>query len=284
MDATPLSGRTALVAGTGPGIGTGIAIALAEAGARVACADVSELHARMCAEELSALGAQSMPVTADLADETGAEAAMDRVEKTFGVVDVLVNGVAVMDERSVVTMDYPAYLRQLTVILGSAFLLTRAVARSLIRDGRRGAIIHLVSTAGHQGQADNIGYCTAKSGLLNFARSAAVELGRFGIRVNTLTPTTTDPREGQERAARWGIAPAGAGLSARQETNRRRLPLGRLPTPGDYGQAAVFLASDASDLVSGTDVRVDAGALASYWAWSAGDHRAGGDGPAAEAT
>ena len=268
-----LAGKTALVAGTGPGIGTGIAIALAGAGARIACADVNELHARMCAKEVSDLGAQACALVADLADEPSVERAIDQAEAELGVLDVLVNGVGVMNERSVLEMDYSSYLDQVTVILGAAFLLTRGVARRLIGEGRPGSLIHLVSTAGHQGQADNIGYCTAKSGLLNFARSAAAELGRYKIRVNTLTPTTTDPREGQERAARWGIPTSAAGLSARQETNRRRLLLSELPGPRHYGQAAVFLASDASDLVSGTDLRVDAGALASYWAWSGGDHR-----------
>lgn len=279
MSHLPLSGKTALVAGTGPGIGTGIALALAEAGAKVACGDVNELHAQMCAREVAALGTDAMAVVADMADQTDVERAVNEIEAALGMVDVLVNGVALMDERSVLDMDYPAYLRQLTVVLGSAFLLTQSVARSLILAGRGGSLIHLASTAGHQGQADNIGYCTAKAGILNFARSAAVELGRFGIRVNTLTPTATDPRPGQERSARWGLTVGATGLSHRQETNRRRLPLGELPSPTAYGRAAVFLASDDSALVSGTDLRVDAGALASYWAWSVGDHRTG-DAPA----
>lgn len=280
----PLVGQTALVAGTGPGIGAGIALALARAGARVACADINPAHAEHCAREVADAGATSVAVDADLADEVGVEDAIARAETALGVVDVLVNGVAIMDERSVLAMGYPDYLHQLTVILGSAFLLTRAVARRLVAEGRPGAVVHLASTAGHQGQADNIGYCTAKAGLLNFARSAAAELGPHGIRVNTLTPTTTDPRPGQARAARWGVAAAGHGLSMRQRTNERRLPLGRLPTPDDYGSATVYLVSDAAALISGTDLRVDAGALASYWAWSAGDRRPGGGAPVQDAT
>jgi NAD(P)-dependent dehydrogenase (short-subunit alcohol dehydrogenase family) len=275
----PLAGRTALVAGTGPGIGAGIAVALARSGARVACVDVLPAHAEHCAQDVADTGAESVAIAADLTDEAAVEESVQRAEAALGVVDVLVNGVAVMDERSVLTMDYPDYLRQLTVILGSAFLLTRAVARRLVALGRPGAVVHLASTAGHQGQADNIGYCTAKAGLLNFARSATAELGPHGIRVNTLTPTTTDPRPGQARGMRWGVPVTGEGLSGRQRTNERRLPLGRLPTPDDYGAATVFLVSDAAALISGTDLRVDAGALASYWAWSAGDRRPGGGAP-----
>lgn len=275
----PLEGRTALVTGTGPGIGTGIALALAQAGARVACADVVAAHAEHCADEIAEGGGRSAAIAADLADEAAVEDAVARAEAALGAVDVLVNGVAIMDERSVLAMDYPAYLNQLTVILGSAFLLTRAVASRLVTLQRSGAIIHLSSTAGHQGQADNIGYCTAKAGILNFVRSAAAELGQSRIRVNSLTPTSTDPRPAQARAARWATGGAGDGLSPRQRTNQRRLPLGQLPTPDDYGAAAVFLASDAAAMVSGIDLRVDAGALASYWAWSAGDRRPHGGAP-----
>ena len=76
----------------------------------------------------------------------------------------------------------------------------------MIEQRRKGNIINIISTAGHQGEPDNIAYCTGKSGLLNFTRSAAMELVGRGIRVNSLTPTATDPAESIERAARWGRA------------------------------------------------------------------------------
>ena len=107
------------------------------------------------------------------------------------------------------------------------------------RHGRakaRGSIMVVVSTAGHQGQAGNIAYCTSKSGLLNFTRAAAMDLARHGIRVNSLTPTATDMEEG--RRARGGVGPparpsAGAGCS----TSRRWCPMGQLPSPRHYARA-----------------------------------------------
>ena len=123
----------------------------------------------------------------------------------------------------------------------------------------------LVSTAGHQGQAGNIGYCTSKSGLLNFTRAAAMDLVSHGIRVNSLTPTATDVEEGLARAAGWGRArpePRGRALDF-----QKMLPMDRLPSPRHYAKAAVFLASDDAEMITGLDLRVDAGALAKYWPW-----------------
>ena len=107
--------------------------------------------------------------------------------------------------------------------------------------------------------------CTSESGLLNFTRAAAMDLAQHGIRVNSLTPTATDVEEGLERATAWG-----------QERPERRsrvldfarmLPAGSLPSPRHYARAAVFLASDDAEMITGFDLRVDAGAIAKYWPW-----------------
>jgi NAD(P)-dependent dehydrogenase (short-subunit alcohol dehydrogenase family) len=143
------------------------------------------------------------------------------------------------------------------------------VARLMIAQGRRGCVINIISTAGYQGQPENIAYCTAKSGLLNFTRSAAMELARHGIRVNSLTPTATDPREGMARAAAWGRPwELSREVLDTFEERRQVTPLQQLPSPRHYARAAVFLASDDAELITGTDLCVDAGNLARYWAWT----------------
>ena len=162
-------------------------------------------------------------------------------------------------------MELERWNRQLAVNLTGTFLCTKHVARVMVERGTRGSIIVIVSTAGHQGQAGNIGYCTSKSGLLNFTRAAAMDLVRHGIRVNSLTPTATDVEEGLERAAGWGRArpePRGRTLDF-----QKMLPMDRLPSPRHYARAAVFLASDDAEMITGLDLRVDAGALAKYWPW-----------------
>ncbi len=180
--------------------------------------------------------------------------------------------VVIFNQKGVLDMPLAEWTRQTAVILTGAFLFTKHVAQLMIDQGRRGSIINIVSTAGHQGEPWNIGYCTGKSGLLNFTRSVAMELAEYGIRVNSLTPTATDAAEGLARAAEWGVP-------LRRPTHpspRRRgflsgstpgVPLGKRPSPADYAKAAVFLASDDAAMITGTDLRVDAGALARYWMW-----------------
>jgi len=95
-----------------------------------------------------------------------------------------------------------------------------------------------------------------------------MELVGYGIRVNSLTPTATDPTEAHDRAERWGRAVGPReGVASRMEPFRRRVPMQKLPAPSDYGRAAAFLASDNAAMITGTDLRVDAGAIARYWAW-----------------
>ena len=167
-------------------------------------------------------------------------------------------------------MPLDAWRRQLAVILDGAFLCTREAARRMIAARRRGSVINVVSTAGHQGQPGNVGYCSGKSALLNFTRSVAMELAPHRIRVNSLTPTATDPDEGAERASRFGASPPSAPMRAVFEKFRRGVPMQELPKPSDYARAVVFLASDDSSMMTGADLRVDAGALARYWAWDPG--------------
>jgi NAD(P)-dependent dehydrogenase (short-subunit alcohol dehydrogenase family) len=166
---------------------------------------------------------------------------------------------------SVLEMPLDRWNRQVAVNLTGTFLCTKHVARLMVEQGRRGSIVVIVSTAGHQGQAGNIAYTTTKSGLLNFTRAAAMDLVKHGIRVNSLTPTATDAAEGIERGVAWG--------RPRPEPRSRvldfakMLPMDKLPSPRHYASACVFLASDEAEMITGTDLRVDAGAIAKYWPW-----------------
>jgi NAD(P)-dependent dehydrogenase (short-subunit alcohol dehydrogenase family) len=264
-----LEGKVALVTGTSPNIGGGLALGLADEGARVVCVDANAHNAEQCARHIEARGGQAIGVVCDVTDEGQVQAAVARARETYGGVDVLVNAAATFNEKGVLAMSVAEWSRQIAVLLTGAFLCTQHVARLMIEQGRKGSIINIISTAGYQGQPENIAYCTAKSGLLNFTRSAAMELAAHGIRVNSLTPTATDPREGMARAAEWG-RPWELPCEVLETFDERRqvTPLQRLPSPRHYARAAVFLASDDAELITGTDLRVDAGNLARYWAWT----------------
>jgi NAD(P)-dependent dehydrogenase (short-subunit alcohol dehydrogenase family) len=263
-----LKDKVALVTGTSANIGGGIAEVLAAEGAAVVCVDSRAENAADCARYVESTHARALPITCDVTDERQVITAVASAREAFGGIDILVNCAAIFNKKGVLDMPLEEWQRQLEIILTGTFLFTKHVAKLMIEQRRKGSIINIISTAGHQGEPNNIAYCTAKSGLLNFTRSAAMELVAHGIRVNSLTPTATDPSESLERAVRWGRkVPNSDRLKQAFEPFRTRVAMQKLPGPSDYGQAAAFLASDAAAMITGTDLRVDAGAIAQYWAW-----------------
>jgi NAD(P)-dependent dehydrogenase (short-subunit alcohol dehydrogenase family) len=266
VDHVKLAGKVAIVTGTSPNIGGGIAGGLADEGATVVCVDLLPDNAQQCADWIKTRGRRALAVVCDVTDESQVEAMVGHVGNTYGGVDILVNNAGILGGLSVLEMPLERWNRQLAVNLTGTFLCTKHVARWMVNGGRKGSIIVIVSTAGHQGQAGNIGYSTSKSGLLNFTRAAAMDLARHGIRVNSLTPTATDAEEGIERGSAWGRPRPERGTGGPLEF-RKMLPLGRLPSPRHYARAAVFLASDDSEMMTGFDLRVDGGAIAKYWPW-----------------
>jgi NAD(P)-dependent dehydrogenase (short-subunit alcohol dehydrogenase family) len=266
-----LEGRIALVTGCGPNIGVALALALAAEGARLACVDVDPFFAGKCAEQVRRAGGEALPLACNVTHEPKVQETVQRVVESFGGIDVLVNGVAKRIGKGVLDTTFDEFRDQTDVILGGTFLFTKHVAQAMIQRGGGGSIINLISTEGHQGYPGSVGYGTAKAGLLNFTRSVAMELAEHRIRVNSLTPTSTDPKEGIIRAREWGVEPRmhepkppdfAPGVVG--------VPLGRLPSPSDYGPPLVFLASDDSEMVTGLDLRVDAGVIARYWRWQPG--------------
>jgi len=204
-------------------------------------------------------------VVCDTTDEAQVEVMVARAIGAYGGIDILVNNAGILGGQSVLDMPLDRWTRQIGVNLTGTFLCTKHVARSMVALKRSGSIIVVVSTAGHQGQAGNIGYCTSKSGLLNFTRAAAMDLAKHRIRVNSLTPTATDVAEADERAVAWGRERPQRGV--RMLDFARMVPMGKLPSPRHYARAAVFLASDDAEMITGFDLRVDAGAIAKYWPW-----------------
>lgn len=267
-----LEGKTALMVGCSPNINAGIALELARDGADVACLDIVAEYAEACAAAVRRLGRQAVAIKLDITDEAQVDAAVTRCEDALGSIDLLLNGAVLQIRRGLLELTGQEFRRQMDVILLGSFLCTQYVARAMIRKGRGGSIINIISTEGHQGNPGNIGYGTAKSGLFNFTRAAAMELAGFGIRVNSLTPTATDPAEGDARTAEWGVQwePPSVGYRPGYTVGDQGIPLGRRPSPSDYGHAAVFLASDDAAMITGIDLRVDGGALARYWRWNPG--------------
>jgi NAD(P)-dependent dehydrogenase (short-subunit alcohol dehydrogenase family) len=258
-----LVGKVAIVTGTSPNIGGVLASGLAAAGALVACNDILPEVAQDRVARIEAAGGSALAIPGDVTDLDAMQQAIDAVLTKWGRVDVLVNNAVKFDTRGVLDMPIDAFRRQVDIIVAGSFIMTKLAATAMIDRGNGGSIINVISTAAWQGQAGNIGYCTSKSALINFTRSAAMELARHGIRVNNFTPTATmpdDPRLAQE----FNVA-----VDALKDADTMdfvgRNPSSRLPTPSDYVSSVVFLASDDSAMMTGSNITVDGGALAKYW-------------------
>lgn len=259
-----LEGKVAIVTGASANIGGSLAAGLANAGAKVVCTDLSGAVASATAARIENAGGEALAVTGDVTNPDHASEVVARALERWGRIDVLVNNAVWFNHKGLFTMPLDEYRRQIDIILGGAFLFTRAVGEVMIEQQIAGSIINVLSTAAWQGQPGNIGYSTGKSGLINFTRSAAMELADHGIRVNGFTPTATQPEDDAQVAQ--GATRSSSPSSYPMDFSAQ-FPMRRLPRPSDYVQTVVFLASDDSQMITGSNITVDGGATAKYWPW-----------------
>ncbi|MPZ88251.1 MAG: SDR family oxidoreductase [Nitriliruptorales bacterium] len=169
------------------------------------------------------------------------------VLEAFGGVDILVNNVAISDRgRTVLELDEELWHKVLGATLDSVFLCSKYVARQMVDQGRGGAIVNIGSTSGYRGRSNATAYSTAKGAVINLTRSLAAQLGRHGIRVNTVTPNKVGSPVGED------VEPA---------DRKRANLLGRGAAPDDIANAVCFVVSDEAGFVTASDVLVDGGAL-----------------------
>lgn len=246
-----LTDDVCIVTGAGRNIGRGIAERLAAEGARVVIVDVDDQRGRDAEEAIneSERAGEAKFVRADLTDEAAVEGVVHAVEDEWGGIDGLVNNVAYAANKSVLEMSEAEWDRVFAVTLKSAFFCTKHAA-PIMADGGGGAIVNVASTSAHRGTPEKAAYCTAKSGLLNFTRQTAVDLATHDIRVNTISPTRTGSAVGHEEG--------GPGRNA------RGILRGRMGEPEDHAAAAAYLLSDDADFVTGIELPVEGGTLASF--------------------
>ena len=245
-----LSGRVALVTGGSRGLGKEIAEGLGEAGAQVVIAARREQWLRPAEEELRAAGIDCLAVGCDITqpDQVGAcvRAAVDR----FGGIDILVNNAGISWGAPAVEMPLEKWRQVLESNLTGTFLVTQTVGRLMI-ERRYGKIINVASLAGLLGDRpeilDAIGYSTAKGGIIALTRDLAVKWARFNVYVNAIAPAFFPTRMTETV------------LGRNQRLIEESTPLGRIGRPGEIKGVAVFLASAASDYITGQVIAVDGG-------------------------
>ena len=247
-----LDGTAAIVTGAAGGLGSAIARGLAEAGAAVAVADFDESGAKATAEKLSAAGHRAVAVGVDVADSGSVQRLVEQVETRLGPVDVLVNSAGITHRTPAVDFSEAQWRRILDVNLTGVFLPSQILGRRMV-ERRRGRIVNIASIAGQMGLAGTVAYCAAKGGVVMLTRALAVEWAPHGVRVNAIAPSWFATNLGDLIHREPNYA----------ERAMRRVPMGRMGVPDELIGAAVFLASEASAMVTGHVLAVDGGTLAS---------------------
>jgi gluconate 5-dehydrogenase len=252
LDLFRLDNQTAVVVGGAGGLGAAIARGLAEAGAAVAVADANESGAKQVADGLLAAGRRALAVAVDVADAGSVEAMAGEVESRLGPVDVLVNSAGITHRSPAAEFPEAQWHRVIAVNLTGVFLASQAVGRRMIAR-RRGRVINIASIAGELGLPGTIAYSASKGGVVQLTRALAVEWAPHNVRVNAIAPSWFSTNIGD-------LIHREPDYEARA---MRRVPMGRMGQPDELVGAALYLASDASAMVTGHILAVDGGTLAS---------------------
>jgi NAD(P)-dependent dehydrogenase (short-subunit alcohol dehydrogenase family) len=239
-----LAEKVALITGGAAGIGAQIARTFVAKGARVAVVDLDE---RAATEHAEHLGGGCVGYGCDVTDMAAVTDVVERVHAAFGRIDLLVNsaGIALLDPAE--TIDTRAFERTIQVNLNGTFFVCQAVGKVMLAAGS-GKIINMASQAASVALAGHVAYCASKFAVVGLSKVLASEWAGRGVTVNTISPTVVLTELGR---AAWA-GPKG-------DTLKAQIPTGRFAYPEEIAATALFLASNASDMINGADILVDGG-------------------------
>ncbi|MET0675251.1 MAG: glucose 1-dehydrogenase [Bradyrhizobium sp.] len=244
-----ISGKVAIVTGGNGGIGLGMAKGLAKAGAAIAVVGRNEAKSAAAVAELAQAGARAIAVAADVTDKAAVAAMAERVARELGRIDILINNAGINIRKPPDQLDIAEWNSVIQTNLTSAFLCSQAVYPAMKKAGG-GKIINIGSMMSIFGAPFAPAYAASKGGIVQFSRACATAWAKDNIQVNSVLPgwIDTDLTKGARREVQ--------GLHERVLS---RTPAGRWGIPADFAGIAVFLASEASDFVTGTAIPVDGG-------------------------
>ncbi len=248
LDMFRLTDRIAIVTGGGRAIGKAIALGMAEAGAHVVIVDLDAKSAEATAQEVRSRGRRALAVPADVTQASAVQEMVKRVQAEFGRVDILVNNAGGQFREPGVPgwqISESSWDKEIALNLKSAFLCSRAVI-PVMQQQKQGAIIFITSGGAFIGAPTGVSYGAAKAGLVQLAKSLALQCGPSNIRVNAVAPASLD-------------TPGFPKPPPVAERIVKGIPLGRLGDPVYIAAASVYLASDAAGYVTGHTGVVDGG-------------------------
>lgn len=240
-----LKGKIAVVTGGASGIGAAIATAYVRKGARVAVVDVNLDNAAARAADL---GEAALPFACDVSDPSSVQKVVADIVAALGQIDILVNCAGVVFLAPAETLPLEYWDKTIAINLKGSFLVTQTVGQTMIGAGRGGRIINLASQAGTVAIEEHVAYCASKFGVIGMSKTFAAEWGKYGITVNTISPTVVLTELGKK-----------AWAGEKGEAAIRRIPAGRFAIPEEIAAAAVFLASSGASMINGADLLIDGG-------------------------
>ncbi|MBM7112624.1 SDR family NAD(P)-dependent oxidoreductase [Archangium primigenium] len=253
-----LKDKVALVTGAASGIGRATALLFAREGARVILTDIAG-SGEQVVQELRAAGGHGLFLLHDVTDEVAWNKVMSRIYESHGRLDILVNNAGTATSRAVTDLSLGEWREQLAVNLDSVFLGTKYAVRTMRLGKRGGSIVNVSSVSGLVGSPGTCAYSASKGGVRTLSKAVAMECAQDGIRVNCVLP-------GGVRTPIWQTADWWKGfvdkVGSEDEAWKQleaSAPMGRMGEPEDIAEAILYLASDASRYVTGSELVVDGG-------------------------
>lgn len=256
MTGIDLRGCVALVTGASLGIGRATAIALGKAGAKVGVNYRSnEQKAQEVVDEIRQAGSDAILLQADVADQSAVEKMVAETAAKFGKLDIAVSNAAYSDRDRFFEADMVGFRRTVDVTMWGAFYLMRAATQQMIKQGSGGGICLVSSPHAFIPAPRAMAYNMSKAALEHMARTAAIEVAEYRIRINVIQPGWTDTPGERKFASEETLQTAGA-----------KIPLGRLGTSEEVARSILFLVDPANDYMTGACLLVDGGISLPWWA------------------
>ena len=245
-----LENQVAIVTGAGRGMGKAIATAFATEGADIVATARTKEEIEETCREVGALGRQGLAIPIDVTKADQIEGMIEKAISHFKRIDILVNCAGIIKSAPVIELTEVDWDSIIDTNLKGTFLCSQATAKHMIKQ-KRGKIINIASIGAHVGSPGNAAYAASKGGIIQLTKVLAVELGKYNINVNVVSPGLTMTAMADYLAKKRP-----------KSQDSDRVPLRRLAKPEDIADAVLYLASSGSDYVTGQEIIVDGGTLA----------------------